>query len=257
MSAAIVCIAAFLASTLTFFSGFGLGTLLMPVFAVWFPIEIAIALTAVVHLLNNLFKLLLVGRHVDRAVVVRFGLPALAASAAGAWALSRVSGWQPLASYEAFGRVHDVVPVKVVIATLIVAFTLFEALPGLRRWSLDARWLPAGGIVSGFFGGLSGHQGALRSMFLSRSGLSKQAFVGTGVAIACLVDVTRLAVYGQRFELQALSAHASALVPATLAAFAGAFLGSKLLEKITMTAIQAVLSVCLVLMAIALGIGVI
>jgi uncharacterized membrane protein YfcA len=52
---------AFLASGLTFFSGFGLGTLLLPAFALFFPIEQAVALTAVVHFLNGLFKLGLVG----------------------------------------------------------------------------------------------------------------------------------------------------------------------------------------------------
>ena len=36
------------ASLLTFISGFGLGTLLLPVFAVFFPLEVAILLTAIV-----------------------------------------------------------------------------------------------------------------------------------------------------------------------------------------------------------------
>lgn len=40
-------------SALTLFSGFGLGTILTPVFAIFFPIEVAIASTAVVHLSNE------------------------------------------------------------------------------------------------------------------------------------------------------------------------------------------------------------
>jgi uncharacterized protein len=39
----IVCIAALLASALTLFSGFGLGTLLMPVVALFFLLDLAIA----------------------------------------------------------------------------------------------------------------------------------------------------------------------------------------------------------------------
>lgn len=46
--------AAFAAAGLTFFSGFGLGTVLMPVLAVFFSVELATMMTAVVHLLNNL-----------------------------------------------------------------------------------------------------------------------------------------------------------------------------------------------------------
>ena len=57
MEIILLCLAAFLASLLTFFSGFGLGTILMPVFALFFPLEMAIALTGVVHLLSNLFKM--------------------------------------------------------------------------------------------------------------------------------------------------------------------------------------------------------
>ena len=49
----IVCVASLLASALTLFSGFGLGTLLMPVVALFFPLELAIAMTAIVHLANN------------------------------------------------------------------------------------------------------------------------------------------------------------------------------------------------------------
>ena len=52
-----VCVAALLASGLTLFSGFGLGTLLMPVIALFFPLELAIAMTAMVHLSNHLFKI--------------------------------------------------------------------------------------------------------------------------------------------------------------------------------------------------------
>ena len=67
----------FLVSGLTFFSGFGLGTLLLPAFVAFFPVEVAVGLTAVVHALNDLFKFGLVRRDIDRAVVVRFGVPAL------------------------------------------------------------------------------------------------------------------------------------------------------------------------------------
>jgi hypothetical protein len=50
MSFVLVGIAAMLASLLTFFSGFGLGTILLPVFGVFFPIRVAFGLTAIVHL---------------------------------------------------------------------------------------------------------------------------------------------------------------------------------------------------------------
>jgi hypothetical protein len=80
----IVCIAALLASGLTLFSGFGLGTLLMPVVAILSPLEIAIAITAVVHFTHNLFKLALMGHHADRSILLKFGIPAVIAAFIGA-----------------------------------------------------------------------------------------------------------------------------------------------------------------------------
>ena len=50
------------------------------------------------------------------------------------------------------------------------------------------------------FGGLSGHQGAFRSMFLLKSGLILQRFIATGVVLAVLVDVARMLVYGWSFS---------------------------------------------------------
>ena len=80
----IICLAALIGSALTLFSGFGLGTILVPVFAIFFPIEIAIALTAIVHFLNNLFKLALLGKKANKNVVLRFGVPSIVAAFAGA-----------------------------------------------------------------------------------------------------------------------------------------------------------------------------
>ena len=85
MEIVFISLAAFFTAILTFFSGFGLGTILAPVFAIFFPIDIAIALTGVVHFTNNLFKITLVGRNADKTVLLKFGIPAILTSFIGAW----------------------------------------------------------------------------------------------------------------------------------------------------------------------------
>ena len=90
----------------------------------------------------------------------------------GALALVYVASLPPVASYEAFGDVRDVTPVKLVIGLLIGAFALAELSPRIAALAIPARFLPLGGVLSGFFGGLSGNQGALRSAFLIKAGLS-------------------------------------------------------------------------------------
>lgn len=254
---AAVCVAAFLASGLTLFSGFGLGTLLMPVFALFFGVETAVGLTAVVHFLNNFFKLLLLGRKADRAVVLRFGVPAVVAAFAGARALTSLSGLAPLAGYEAFGSLREVTAVKLALGAVMLVFAALEASPKAAALSFDRKYLPLGGALSGFFGGLSGHQGALRSAFLVRSGLSKEAFVATGVVIACMVDVTRMAVYAAGFPLDSLRSHAVILSAATASAFAGVLAGRLLLEKMTIVSVQRAVAGMLALIGLGLASGLI
>src|SRR5688572_22370544 len=100
----VTCAIAFLASGLTFFSGFGLGTLLLPAFAMFFPVGLAVALTAVVHFLNGVFKLFLLWRHIEWEAVWKFGVPAILGALAGAATLLSISDAQPLLTYSLFGR---------------------------------------------------------------------------------------------------------------------------------------------------------
>jgi len=256
MDILIVCVVALLASVLTFFSGFGLGTLLLPAFALFMPVEHAIAMTAVVHLLNGLFKLALLRKHIDTRVLLRFGLPAVLAAVLGAWLLSALGTLPALHAYTAFGHRFEVLPLKLVIGMLLLLFAMIELLPKLRDLEFDARWQPLGGALSGFFGGLAGMQGALRSAFLARSGLDKQAFVATGAAIACVIDVSRLAVYAGTLLAVFGTLDHRLLACAVLAAFAGAWLGNRLLHKTTLRGLQRVVAAMLFAFAIGLILGV-
>ncbi len=253
----VISIAALVTAGLTLFSGFGLGTVFLPVFAVFFPLQVAIALTAIVHLANNLLKLALLGKFADRAAVLRFGLPAIGAAYVGARALVWLGDLNPLLMYHLWGRALYVTPVKLVIALLMVLFALLEAAPTQEKFSFPSKYLPLGGVMSGFFGGLSGHQGALRSAFLLRCGLSKESFLGTGVVIACLVDLSRLIVYFDRFLLSDLSKNAGILLTAIAAAFTGTLLGSRLVSKVTLRTIQMIVSVLLFGIALGLAAGLI
>jgi uncharacterized protein len=246
MSYLLVSLVALLASALTLYSGFGLGTLLLPAFALFMPVERAVAMTAVVHFLNSLFKLVLVGRAADRRVVLRFGLPAVVASLIGAWLLTLLSEGS---------RQAGPTPVKVVIGVLLLAFAVAELVPQLRKVEFGPRWMPLGGVLSGFFGGLAGLQGAVRSAFLARAGLSPPAFVATGVVIACLIDLTRLGVYSKSLVEQRDALDWWLLLAAVLAAFAGAVLGARLLKKVTVEAVRTLVGAGLCVLAVALIAG--
>lgn len=255
MEIIIISIAAFLVAILTFFSGFGLGTILTPVFMIFFPVELAIALTGVVHFFNNIYKLLLVGRNADKSVLIRFGIPAVIAAFIGSYILINISDLQPLFSYQAFGKQLDVFPVKFIISILLIIFAAMDLIPYFSKLQFSRNKLPIGGALSGFFGGLSGNQGALRSAFLIKAGLTKEAFIGTAVVVSTFVDFTRLSVYATRFSQSGLMDNLTVVLCATLSGIAGAYFGNKLLKKVTLRFLQVTVAIMLIVISIALGSG--
>jgi uncharacterized membrane protein YfcA len=257
MTYILIALSSFLVAGLTFFSGFGLGTLLLPLFAVFFPVPVAVAATAVVHLLNNLSKVVLVGKHANRGIFLRFGIPAVTAAFGGAWLLGYLSGLEPILRYTIGNAVFEIYPVKLTIGMLMIVFALFELIPGANRFGVSSKWIPFGGILSGFFGGLSGHQGALRTVFLTRAGLSKEALIGTIACIGASVDVMRLFVYGlQRFS-HVDSRAAGFIAVAAVSAWLGSFIGSRLLKKITMRTVRIMIGSMLLVLGTALASGIV
>jgi uncharacterized membrane protein YfcA len=254
----IIAIVALAAAALTLFSGFGLGTILMPVFALFFPVPVAIAATAVVHLANNLFKLGLMARQADWRVVFRFGLPAALAAVAGAMLLGWIDMAPVLARWSWRARHFEITLVKAVIGVVIVTFALLELWPRFQRLALPPRLMPVGGLLSGFFGGLSGNQGALRSAFLIKAGLGKEAFVATGAVVAVMVDVVRILVYGTATLASHFEQSRVLAVPvliATLCAFAGSWFGKKLLTKVTLRSVQITVAATMLVIGAGLGFG--
>jgi uncharacterized membrane protein YfcA len=256
----IICFICFLTAVLTLFSGFGLGTMLLPAFSLFFSIEIAIAATAVVHLANNIFKFFLVGRTVDIGITLKFAIPAALMSVIGAWMITKIGVLPNLYTYDLFDNTFRIEPIKLTIGLLIATFSLFEFVPLLHKASFPAKYIPLGGAISGFFGGLCGLQGALRSMFLIRAGLNKNQFIGTTVVSSIIVDFSRLLVYGFAIFAQHLKelkiSGALGLVSAAMgAALIGSIVGTKLLKKATFKTIQIIVGILLFIIALGLILG--
>lgn len=258
----LIAIVSLLVAGLTFFSGFGLGTLLLPAFAIFFPIEIAVASTAIVHLANNIFKIFLVGKNADKKILMLFAVPASMAAFFGASLLNYFSGIAAISEWHYGENIFYIEPIKLTIAALMILFAIIELTPALNKISFKEKYIPFGGILSGFFGGLSGHQGALRSAFLIRTNLSKEALIGTMVAAAVVIDVSRLLVYGSTF----ISSHfaqistgenALAILAGTISAFIGSYFGAKMIKKVTLKGIQKIVAFALIILGLLLGLGIV
>ena len=210
----------------------------MPIIAIFFPIAVAIAITALVHLMNNLFKLITLWRDIHWQVGLQFGVPALLSAIPGAWLLTRLANFENITNYMIFNIEASITPIKIIIGSLLIIFAAAEFLSIAKKNTFTHQYLVVGGMLSGFFGGLSGHQGAFRSAFLLRTTLDAKQFIATNALIASLVDVTRLIIYGINVNLLLQEASIALIISVTLAAFAGVLVGKIGIKKITISVIN-------------------
>jgi uncharacterized membrane protein YfcA len=248
MDYVIIALTVLFGAGLTFFSGFGLGTLMLPVFSLFFPLPVAIAATAIVHLSNNLFKFGMVYKHIHLQTLIRFGLPAVIFAAIGGLVLKFIGAIEPFYEYQLGQHNFQMSTMKIVIGSLMIFFAWFDLDPRFSDLKIDRKWIPLGGALSGFFGGVSGHQGAFRSAFLTKAGLTKEEFIGTSNSIALLIDLARLIVYYETFNFVALSNNKSLLIVGIVFAFVGTYFGKELVKKTTLKGIQRVVGVMLFLL---------
>lgn len=252
----IVALTVLFGAGLTFFSGFGLGTLMLPVFALFFPLEVAVGATAVVHFANNLFKFGLVYKHIHFSTLWRFGIPALLAAVLGGLTLRYLGKFESIYSYSLGETFIEISGVKFVVGMLMIFFAWFDLDPRFSNWQLDKKWIPFGGLLSGFFGGISGHQGAFRAAFLTKAGLTKEQFIGTSNSIALIIDIARITVYAKTIDFLALENEKGLLITGVGFAFAGTYFGKELLKKTTLKGIQKIVGTLLLVLGLCFVFGV-
>jgi hypothetical protein len=206
---------AVIAGAIASVSGFGIGSLLTPVFSAAVGTKVAVAAVSIPHLVATALRLSMLWRSIDRRVFVRFGIASAAGGLLGALLHAR------------FG--------STLIALLFGLVLVGAGLIGVTGWSKRMRfggrvaWLA--GMASGVLGGMVGNQGGIRSAALLGFDLSKESFVATATAAGVVVDLVRMPVYFVT-EHAAIARIAPAITLATLGAIAGTFLGMRLLRRI-------------------------
>jgi len=146
----------------------------------------------------------------------------------------------------------------VVVGFTIAALSLYELRRGAQPVGLSRVGVSAGALASGFFGGLSGNQGAIRSTVLIRAGLTPLGFAATGALAAIAIDLTRLVVYGTAGSITAIVADdaiRNAIVAATIGAIVGALAGRQLLAAMSSARLHLVVGWSLVAGGLLIGVG--
>ena len=252
----LICFVSFSASLLTFFSGFGLGTLLLPVFCIFMPIHLAVLATAIVHISNNSLKFILIRNFIDKKVLISFGLTAVLGAFIGAMIQKHIGADVQIYETHVLGHIYAVDLLAFVVGVLMIVFAVLDFIPLLSRISFGKAHFPIGGLLSGFFGGLSGHQGALRAAFLSKSALKAEVFIATSVCMSLLIDAVRIPIYLSS-ESKSLNENSLNIILACVFAFIGSYLGKRLFVKRKIKNIRLLVAIFLFLMGIGMLLGVV
>ena len=211
----VVFVAAALAGAIASITGFGIGSVLTPLLAASVGTRLAVAAISVPHFFATVLRFWRLRTHVDKAVLLRFGIPSAAGGLTGALLHN-------VAANRALGVVFGLLLVFVGISELtgLSRRMRFGNVPGLIA-----------GAVSGFFGGLVGNQGGIRSAALLGFDMDKNAFVATATAVGVIVDAARMPAYFVTQGRQ-MSAIWIIIAVATLGAVIGTIFGQRLLRLV-------------------------
>lgn len=207
--------AAIVAGGVASVAGFGIGSLVTPVLSLSVGTKLAIAIVSIPHFIGTAIRFWMLRAHVDRQVLLGFGLMSAAGGLTGALLHARFA-----------------TPALTLIFGVILIFAGFTGATGLSRkmhFHGIGAWV-AGGI-SGTLGGLVGNQGGIRSAALLSFDVSKESFVATATAIGLIVDVSRMPVYFWS-QGEGILANGKWIALSTLGVVIGTLLGMKLLKRL-------------------------
>ena len=196
-------------------SGFGIGSVLTPFLAASYGTKLAVAIVSVPHVIATAARFITLRGAVNKKVFINFGILSAAGGLAGALA-----------------NVHVKSPA---LAIAFGALLMFAGLSGLSgfvdrmRFGRRTAWFA--GALSGFFGGLVGNQGGIRSAALLGFAISKEAFVATATAIGLIVDSARMPVYFA-LESKAILSQWELLIATIGGVLLGTFWGVRFLKRI-------------------------
>jgi len=193
--------------------------------------QLAVAAVSIPHLFATALRFWRLRAHVDRRVLVSFGIASAAGGLTGALLHSYASNRS----------------LAIVFGVLLLFVGIGELTGFARRMRFGGPVAWIAGAVSGVFGGLVGNQGGIRSAALLGFDLERQAFVATATAIGLVVDAARMPVYFAT-ELDAIARIWPLVLIATAGTLAGTVIGVPTLRRIPETAFRRVVAILLLLL---------
>lgn len=227
--------AAILGGGIASVAGFGIGSILTPTLAAKLGTKLAVAAVSIPHVVGTVLRFVLIRQHVNKRVLLGFGITSAGGGLVGALVHTRFS--------------------SVVLSYVLGGLLIFAGGMGITglasrmRFGRKTAWLA--GAASGVFGGLVGNQGGIRSAALLGFDIEKEAFVATATAIALMVDAARMPVYFAS-EAHQLAHVGKYLVLGTIGVVIGTVVGQRVLTKIPEKVFRRIISLIILGLGIAL-----
>lgn len=215
-----------IASIVGTMTGFGTSTILVPTLSLQFPIAETLLFVGIVHWFGDIWKMLFFKRGANWKLIILFGITGIMVSFIGAL----LAG---LFSEEILKRM---------LGGFLLVYVIFIWVN--PKWKLSKNNTNAlvGGGLSGFFSGIFGVGGAIRSAFLSAYNLDKSVILFTSGAIGFLIDSSRIVGYffgGIRLTDYSIPILTAAVVISLI----GAYIAKKIVNRISQDKFRFVIAV--------------
>ena len=214
-------------------AGFGIGSLLTPIFALSIGTKLAVAAVSIPHLIGSAQRFWRLRHAIDHRVLWSFGITSAAGGLIGA-----------LLHNQAGNRALSIVFGALLILAGASQLTGFME---RIRWGRTAAWIAGG--VSGLFGGMVGNQGGIRTAAMLGFDVPRDSFVATATAIALFVDAARMPVYAAVSGRELLGEW-RLILAGTVGVVIGTAIGTRLLSRIPQQVFRRVIGVLLVALGI-------
>jgi uncharacterized protein len=175
----LIFVAGILSGATAAIAGFGIGSLMTPLFAAQFGVSLAVAAVSIPHAIATAVRCWRLRRAISWPVLRSFGVLSAIGGLVGALLYTRVGS-----------RVLEITLGILLLATAIAALSNWT-----RRWKPHGVVAQSLGFLSGLFGGMAGNQGGLRAAALLTFSLTPAAFVATSTAVGLAIDVARMPIY--------------------------------------------------------------
>ena len=138
---------------------------------------------------------------------------------------------------------------QIVFSSMLILAGILGVLQISERLRLGKLSASVVGFASGFFGGLVGEQGGIRSVALLSFDIEKEAFIATATATGLIIDIVRMPVYfitgfGQVSQFLLI------IVLSSTAVIGGTLAGNSILKRIPQELFKRLISFLILLLGI-------